>query len=480
MSVFGGQGGGPDGAARLVFNGIFNAADHSEYLHAPRTPEQVAADIGGDPLLPPAEPKALMQHLDADDLAQAGWAVAWASGLDPRIRKEMQPLLGLRKEQAGRWYREIEIRRGETYFQLLIRLGASVAPIDPESLPYYLLLVGEPVDIPFEFQYQLDVAHAVGRLSFETPEEYGRYARGVVAAERKGLQLPRSLPVVSVQNEDDPATKSCNDYMSRPLVNLLARDVPQWKVKAWYAADATKERLRKALALDGGSTPALLLTCSHGLMFGAEDPLQPTDQGAVLCADWPGPERWTHRIPPEHYFAPRDVPDPADLSGLILFQFACFSAGTPQRDSYSRATGGKARWLAPRDSIAPLARRLLGKPGGGALAVVGHVDQVFEASYLWPGVGGQLGTFEGCFKALMAGHRLGLALEPFGQRHATIATYLTGLLEQWHQQPESRPEGVSEALGEAFLWLAHNDARGYLLLGDPAVRPAVGPAAHQI
>jgi hypothetical protein len=263
--------------------------------------------------------------------------------------------------------------------------------------------------------------------------------------------------------------------MSRPLTGLLARDVPRWQVEAWYAADATKERLRDALALEGGAPPALLLTCSHGLMFGATDPLQPTDQGAVLCADWPGPQRWTGRIPPEHYFAPRDVPDHADLSGLILFQFACFSAGTPERDSYSRATGDQTWRLAPRDSIAPLARRLLGKPGGGALAVVGHVDQVFEASYLWPGgVGSQLSTFESCFKSLMAGHRLGLALEPFGQRHATIATILTDLQEQWRESPDTRPAGVTQALGEAFLWLAHNDARGYMLLGDPAVRPAVG------
>ena len=77
----------------------------------------------------------------------------------------------------------------------------------------------------------------------------------------------------------------------------------------------------------------------------------------------------------------------------------------------------------------------------------------------------------------MAGLRLGWALDVFGQRHASIAALLTDLLEQWRLHPDTRPEGVSEALGEAFLWLAHNDARGYLLLGDPAVRPAFGPDA---
>lgn len=472
----GGRAGGPDGVSKLFFNGVLNRAAGSGYLLEPLTPEELLARIGGE-ILPPPDPRALMPHLDPDDLEQAGWGVVWAPGLDPDIRQRMKPLLDLRRQQAGPLFQELEARPGETYLQFLVRFGAAVAPINPKRLPYYLLLVGGPAEIPFEFQYQLDVAHAVGRLSFDTPEEYGRYALGVVAAEDNGIRRPRRLAVFSVQNEDDPATRSCNEHMSRPLTDLLAREVSDWKVDAWYAGDATKDRLRNLL--DGSSSPALLLTCSHGLMFEADDPLQPTDQGALLCADWPGPERWEWRIPPEQYLAARDVADGDDLTGLISFQFACFSAGTPERDSYSRAEGDGAPRLAPRDMVAPLAQRLLGKPGGGALAVVGHVDQVFEASYLWPGAGGQLETFESCFKSLMAGRRLGLALESFGQRHAGIATVLTDQMEQWRQRPETRPEGISDALGQAFLWLAHNDARGYALLGDPAVRLPLQPQASR-
>jgi hypothetical protein len=460
-----GVGGGADDA-RLVFNGILNQAAGSGYLHAPRTAEELLAEIGAAPILPPPEGRALPAHLDADDLAQAGWAVVWAPRLDPRVRPALSPLLKLRQEQAGPLFREVEAREGETYLQLLIRLGAAVAPVDPTKLPYYLLLVGKPTVLSFELQYQLDVAHAVGRLSFATPEEYGRYAEAVVGAET-GSRLPRRLAIFSVQNEDDPATRSCNEHLAHPLADRLSA-VPGWEVDRWFEGDATRDRLRGILT--GGSPPALLLTSSHGLMFYADDPLHGTDQGALLCVDWPGPQRWKKRVPPEYYLAARDVPDDAGLGGLITFHFACFSAGTPEFDNFSRDSGKELARLAPHDMVAPLAQRLLGKPGSGALAVVGHVDQAFEASYLWPGPTPQLATFEGCFQALMHGKRLGLALDVFGQRHATIASLITDQMEQWRKYPKTRPKGVSDALGEAFLWLAHNDARGYMLLGDPAVR----------
>jgi len=466
-----GEGEGEENAL-LTFNGIFNDADGSGYLHSPCTPEELLASFEDRTVSPPAAPKGLAPHLDPENLKEAGWGVVWASGIDPRVRQALAPLLDLREKQAGSLFRkDLEARPGETFPQFLIRNGAALAPVNPKRLPFYLLLVGDPPDISFELQSQLDVSHAVGRLSFATPEEYARYAQGVVAAESGGRSRPRRLDVFSVQNDDDAATLSCNRYMSRPLAELLARDVEGWDVAASYAGAATRGRLAELLG--GEATPALLLTCSHGLMFGAGDPLQPTDQGALLCADWPGPRRWRERIPPEYYLAAGDVPDGADLTGLIAFNFACFSAGTPERDSVSRARGKAVRRLAPRDAIAPLARRLLGKPGGTALAVIGHVDQVFEASYLWPGAGRQLETFEGFFKALMSGRRLGLALDGFGQRHAFIATLLTEQLEEWRLHPERRRRGVSDILGEAFLWLAHNDARGYMLLGDPAVRAAV-------
>ena len=45
------------------------------------------------------------------------------------------------------------------------------------------MIVAPPDEIPFEFQFGLDLNWAVGRLWFDDEAEFGRYAESVVAYE---------------------------------------------------------------------------------------------------------------------------------------------------------------------------------------------------------------------------------------------------------------------------------------------------------
>ena len=82
--------------------------------------------------------------------------------------------------------------------------GAGPGPVDPDVLPGYLLLAGGPDEIPFTFQYQLDVQYAVDRLDFGRPEDYESYAISVVRAETAGTRRGSSIAIFATSHADDP------------------------------------------------------------------------------------------------------------------------------------------------------------------------------------------------------------------------------------------------------------------------------------
>jgi hypothetical protein len=98
-------------------------------------------------------------------------------------------------------------------------------------VPYYLLLVGGPDAIPFDFQYTLDIDYAVGRLCFDTAEEYHCYADSVVAYETAAA-VPNAREVVywatrhdGPGQDRDPATQLSADWLVTPLAEgVPARD----------------------------------------------------------------------------------------------------------------------------------------------------------------------------------------------------------------------------------------------------------------
>ena len=64
----------------------------------------------------------------------------------------------------------------------------------------------------------------------------------------------------------------------------------------------------------------------------------------------------------------------------------------------------------------------------------------------------------------MAGGRLGAAMTFFSQKYADVAVSLNGVLEDERFGAERNDAMV------AGLWTANNDARSYVIVGDPAVR----------
>ena len=421
---------------------------------------------------------------DPARLDQAGWAVIFPAKADAAPYKEaLKPLLDLRQQQAGERFRIYEggqgYRPGEDKRDFFKRAKVSEGPADPKQMPYYVLLVGDPEEIPYSFQYQLDVMRGVGRIYFETIEEYANYAQSVVRAERGEVELPRQVSFFGVSNPDDKATEMSTRFLIKRLHELL-NGRPEykaesggdaWRFDSFLKEEATKEKL--AQLLGGPQRPAVLFTASHGMEFPKGHPLQLRHQGALLCQDWPGPRRYReHSIPESFYFSGDDLDSQQSLLGMVAVFFACYGAGTPRLDQFARQAGKSVREeIAPQSFVARLPRKLLSHPKGGALAVVGHVERAWGYSFLSPDCTAHTNSFEDTVREVMGRQRVGWSTESLNLRYADKATELSSVLEEesYEDTPKKSPYEL------AGLWTANNDARGYVVLGDPAVQlPLVG------
>jgi len=443
----------------LFFNGV--DATTGDYLVPPRTAAEILELLRSRPFQP--EARAMVPGFEARDLAESGWGVVFPEGFDPAVREALRPLLAHRRAQAAavreNRYRELVLRRGESLEAFLTRHGRAPGPVHPDRMPYYLLLVGDPAAVPFGLQTGLDVQHAVGRICFESPEEYERYARAVIVSESGGAR-DRLVDFFAPRTAGDLATELSSDHMVAPLADRLQEILPGWRWRRTFGAQATRQALADILGGNEGK-PALLFTASHGLGLPLDHPEQLERQGALLCQDWPGPG--SGPVAPEWTFAAADVSDRADVAGLLAFCFACYGAGTPALDDFPHRNEWKPRRIAPRDFVARLPQRLLAR---GALAVIGHLERAWSPSFLWNDTS-QIDVFESTLRLLLEGWPVGAAMEYFNQRYAELATLLTTALRRTHTGEPVDAREVSR------LWTAHNDARGYVVVGDPAVRVRV-------
>lgn len=277
--------------------------------------------------------------------------------------------------------------------------------------------------------------------------------------------MPRGATFLGVRSPADRATQLSADHLIKPLSAALASEHADWSFETILAEGATKARLGDYL--NGREKRALLFTASHGLGFPNGHPLQLAHQGALLCQDWPGPLRAKGAIDPDHYFSADDVVGDASSHGLIAFHFACYGAGTPKQDDFAHQAFKERADIAPHAFLARLPQRLLAHPLGGVQAVIGHVERAWGFSFIWGRAGEQLAAFQSTLDQLLKGFPVGYATEYLNQRYAELSSDLSAELEEI---------GYGKVVDDhevAGMWTSNNDARSFIIVGDPAVRLAV-------
>ncbi len=316
------------------------------------------------------------------------------------------------------------------------------------------MLVGSPEQIPFEFQYELAVNHAVGRLYFDDLDDYTRYAEAVVEAENPERTLrPKKVGLFSVGGGDE-TTDVLQRFLIEPLARELPKRAPDWLVESWR----DRKEILEGLLRGGEETPGVLLVACHGKRRPFGDPRQEALQGALVCHDG--------------FVHAGDLadlePEGRPLHGLIAGLFACHSVGTPVEDNFPEggileAALQEPEVIAETEFVARLPQALLAR---GALAVVGHVDRGWTASFRWLYKDKKTAaarSLEDSIVQVLEGHRLGHALRPIYRRYSNIAAHLLPLVEALINK--RNPDEVETARH----WTAFLDARNYVVLGDPAV-----------
>jgi len=414
--------------------------------------------------------------VNAKELAEAGWGIIYGNGITDAVKEALSPLVNYRKAQAGELFKEYAYQ-GESSRDFLTNNDIGLGAADPEEMPYYLLIVGSPQEIPFNFQYELDVDRAVGRLYFAAPEEYDNYARSVVDAEKGEVRLPRQASFFSVANPGDRATALSTELLLDPLYQKFKQSLTddkraqKWDVRAYLRDEATRVTLGNLLGGSVADTPAFLFTGSHGMGFNRGDKYQVAHQGALVCQDWDGnPASISENV----YFAGDHIASDARLHGLISFFFACYGAGTPAEDEFMRKVEGTAKPIAYTAFLAGLPGRMLSHPQGGALAVIGHIERAWTHSFKWTGkASAQHAHFTSTLGRLFDGYPLGYAFDYINERHASASVQLVSLLEKKRRKIKVTDMDLIQT------WTINNDARNYIILGDPAVRLCVSDTEEE-
>lgn len=477
----------PDQSPDLPYPLLVDAATGNA---VPPLPFDNLAALGSD--LPGADQRiANSTHLgtgysvdDPNDLTQTGWGILFASDADPAIQAQLQPLIDLRRQQVQDptlfkiFSGATGVQPGQTAANWAQQRGVSLtAPVDPsQGVPYYLLIVGSPERISFEFQALLKMQWAVGRLDFDDVTDYGRYAQSVVQYESTAFTPTQSknAAVWVPRIPGDLATAMLCGAISQDFLasanQLGARS--QFTLSAFTSEKATKAQLLDILRgnIPGGA-PAVIFTGSHGCEYSsAGAATQRRMQGSLLTQEWsPGTPAG-----PANQFSGDDVPADARLQGTIGFLFACYSGACPTQDNYRLGPNGSPVNIAPAPFTARLPQVLLSQ---GMLAVIGHIDMAFPYAFLDVNQTPQPQALRTPLELLMKGKRTGLAADSLSVMWSARSAQLA--LAQ--AQPSSgSPSGsaatsataTAPAISPAIarMTLARDDARNYIVLGDPATR----------
>jgi hypothetical protein len=230
---------------------------------------------------------------------------------------------------------------------------------------------------------------------------------------------------------------------------------------------ATKPQLVEILRgnVDVGP-PAVIFTGSHGCDYSGADPdTQRRLQGSFATQEWvPGTPADS-----ANQFSADDIPADAKLQGTVGFLFACYSGACPAENSYYFNKDGSPIRIAPSPIMSRLPQVLLSR---GMLSVIAHIDLAFPSAFQDVTETPQMQALRNPLELLMGGKRTGFAADSLSVMWSSRSAQLA--LAQGQNAASAAPAGATPASSPspliAKMTIARDDARNYIVLGDPATQ----------
>jgi hypothetical protein len=461
-----------DGEQRLYVLGV--DSDTNDVIAAPQSVAEIAKAIAAVRPEPDEVPSVDLPPTfgltedDPYDPLVVGWQVIVGTG-DPDKQAIIDALrpLAERRGCPSNWM-PLEYNAGRS---MQAWIDAVYNTLDDP--PRFLLLAGSPTHLPFTLQVALATFAYVGRLDFATvnggtevqhPELFATYTDKVLRNERGEVPATdRSVVVWATAGGFRDPTRFSRNLMAGPLADRIEQK-GKFAVTRLFDGDATAGKLTTTLT---EARPRLVFTASHGDAVAAS---KGVDQQAALNGALVGQDAMRFRA--------TDLPGPSEafVEGGIVFSFACFGYGTPARSGYTHWWPSIAPYQAPFELVSALPKAAIAHPRG-PLGYIGHADYAVlhaftEASR--PGSDGlgplapRLMTFRDTLDEALLDRPVGAVIEPFASRLSLLNLQLTQIWDDAKAAGADMPSSGSDLVD---MFLRRNDARYYLVLGDPAARP---------
>lgn len=424
---------------------------------------------------------------DPNDLTVQRWGVIAPEGkAGDKMLEAITPLLRMREREQGApilTYRvppDMDAKKAvswkdEVYWS---------EDVEEDDRPLYLMMLGDLEEVALELQHSLANCALVGRAHFAHTDgkpnldAYAAYAEKVVRFAQQGTPEERPDLLFHVARDGTNATQSGEARLLNPCLEVAMKGRDAGKLPVSEVCEIDAETSEEFLTAGAHTRPSVLLSISHGVgaprRGWSSEEEQWRKQGALVMGH-------------------NDVLDAerlgtqAFLPGGLWFLLACFGAGTPSASAYHAwlsllakegAYSGKAHSVlaslpaaGARPFVAALPQAALANPRG-PLGIIGHMDLAWTYGFSSATNLGESrkSRFYSALEVMARGSRAGVGIEALMRFYReTNDALMASYQSEADARTQQRADGTNHK-ERGHLWMLRNDLRGYVLLGDPAVR----------